>query len=135
MKIYYHTLLALAMGTTTLLTGCNNVPASATTTASVAGGDWVEYSSPKATDITIESARVNPDGTVEITGLKIAATPDEAVVNKTAESDAARYQMWQSGFDAGSQTLMQGLQLGAGLLGNAGSSPASPSASTSDTED
>lgn len=75
--------------------GCasNSVPKAALTTASIAGGDWVEYSSPKSTSITIESASITQDGIVTISGLSIVAQPDEATVNNTATTDQKLYEV------------------------------------------
>lgn len=88
-------------------TGCasNSVPKAALTTASIAGGDWVEYSSPKSTEITIENASITQEGIVTISGLAIKAQPDEATVNETSAVDQKLYDMLGAQSDTMSAAL------------------------------
>jgi hypothetical protein len=100
--VFFAILAAVAM------TGCstpNSVPRAAMTTASIAGGDWVDYASPKSTAITIEKASITADGVVEISGLSIVAQPDEATVTNTSTVDQKLYDMLGAQSDAMSSVL------------------------------
>lgn len=123
--------LALAGLLLAALSGCNNVPSAATTDLSVAGGDYLTYSSPKATEVSIDQVAVDPTGAVTLTGLKVKAQPDEATVNQTSAVDQA----FATAFAQQSSAMTSAFSALAGqLVGNGASSPslvsAPPSAST-----